>query len=865
MKRSLKGNKISLFSLVALLGIGAYWLRTGSHSEVVENFQGQRVPSSTRPIYPWEISGPQGEMVLPDLLYAESAQNEQVMPTRLRLEGSQGGEVDYQIDRLIYPTLGNPKLYFKGDAEDAFLVVVRIEKEFLEKITYQIEAIKDSLFSVLRTAPVEKNGFSFYLIRREGRPVLEGSQIAVPSSFVLPVTPTRIEIHTGEGLPDEFNYRKTLKFYFDQKTMAQIAPDLYDLRFEAKQEGRLKYHEFQYNAVKVFEGVPSLDKYYAVNITDTQTSISSITQKILSNLSFKELTLDKFVGFVDFVNEAADEKIKNAAFITFAGDLHNGGSPVTLLTEQVATTYNSEAKVIVENLRKLRLPIFLTPGNHDGYASTGHVPSMIEGIEDDEGGRKDLKEVIQEHRPDYDWVEFERFLEATQDFPGGRHLDLFQGKYIRHFLHKSGKDWIEVPKEQRNIVLYDGFNQWKKTYGPLYYSWVYGRNHYISLNTYDLRQHRRTGWGMYTVNYGGNISPFQMAWLEREVANAEESKRDITMFAHHDPRGGHNGKDFPYYFRQIDYQGMSDSIVIYVKGEYLNPKLCAAIPKWAKSKNRSLDCLHDGLEEWMRSDPEFDCWLDQMVEKDGKKICDFTLKTAGKTVKKARHPVYSGYEFIDLLAKKVSIRTLILGHTHYNSIAILQPDDFLIPDRVVLDKITSDRLSELETVNPNRTRNLGNSTDRAPSFSKGRNSSKKPEATSKSGIFKDIDGYYKLDFEQSGHRFKRKLMGHELAVIRLTSASKITSQVLSLNSKPMYGFSVLEISVQKDDRNYPIAQVNRVYFYQRDDDASQFIEVGKSDLDRTASWLPEELRSKKIKLMFTPFLSNPLADLFHFE
>src|SRR5688572_10740641 len=58
---------------------------------------------------PWEVVSEQGETYLANVFYAEASENEQVMP--LALDGR------YAIDRMVYPTLGNPNLYVKDDAK----------------------------------------------------------------------------------------------------------------------------------------------------------------------------------------------------------------------------------------------------------------------------------------------------------------------------------------------------------------------------------------------------------------------------------------------------------------------------------------------------------------------------------------------------------------------------------------------------------------------------------------------------------------------------------------------------------------------------------------------------------------------------
>ena len=38
----------------------------------------------------------------------------------------------------------------------------------------------------------------------------------------------------------------------------------------------------------------------------------------------------------------------------------------------------------------------------------------------------------------------------------------------------------------------------------------------------------------------------QMEWLDRELARSRLTNEDVTILMHHDPRGGHNGKDLCY-------------------------------------------------------------------------------------------------------------------------------------------------------------------------------------------------------------------------------------------------------------------------------------------------------------------------------
>ena len=85
---------------------------------------------------PWEVISNHGETYLPNVFYADASQNEQIMPWAL------DGHV--QIDRLIYPTLGNPNLYTKSDATDEFVSVLRVEDAAWDFLGVKPETIPNS-------------------------------------------------------------------------------------------------------------------------------------------------------------------------------------------------------------------------------------------------------------------------------------------------------------------------------------------------------------------------------------------------------------------------------------------------------------------------------------------------------------------------------------------------------------------------------------------------------------------------------------------------------------------------------------------------------------------------------------------------
>ena len=258
-------------------------------------------------------------------------------------------------------------------------------------------------------------------------------------------------------MPEALRARRTVRLVFDSASLAAVPAGLYDLRFEAHQNGALArdaagrpVSELQYNAVRVFDSGPADNggRYSVVSLSDTQIAVGNMDESD---------TLPKLHNFVDFLSTTTDKRIRGAAFIIFNGDLHNSGSPTTLSSAAVASTYLAEARAILGELKNLPLPIFLVPGNHDGDVSMGDAPEMISLKEDVIG--KSMKQVVQAAQTQSPWPgltadAFEKYLDETGNALGGRHVDLVTGRYTRHAGATTWHDgWTRVPDSQRNLVL----------------------------------------------------------------------------------------------------------------------------------------------------------------------------------------------------------------------------------------------------------------------------------------------------------------------------------------------------------------------------------------------------------------------------
>lgn len=768
---------------------------------------------------PWEIVSNKGETYLPNVFYADASENEQIMPYAL------DGHV--MIDRLVYPTIGNPNLYTKSDPKDEFVVVLRIEDAAIAHLSPKIEPIEGSSLSRLVVPNDAETGFGVFLIPRQARDPNTESTKAISSgkgTDVVRIYPHEILVSPEPAdMPAVLKKRRTLRFVFRQGAMAKVPAGLYDLRFEVKRDNELyrpptaasPIFEYQFNAVRVFDTEP--DEYSVVNVTDTQVSVAG---------EYTTRTRKKLDELVHFINTTSDPNVRSSQFITFNGDLHNGGSPASLRQRTVAWTYNEEAKAIVSLLKYLPMPIFLTTGNHDGYVSTGQVPSAVRSLDTALG--TSLEEVIVEASPkawpDFSMTDYKSYIDKTAaaDALGGLHRDIFVGGFSRTSRVDGFAGWKELPRPDRNYVLYDGFSQWQKTYGPLYYSHKFGKNFYLSLNSFELRQHRRTGWGMYTVNYGGGMSDVQLQWVDRELLRAKADGSDVVVLAHHDPRGGHHGKDAGYYFEQLEYRGVSQSAINYLVGEVWNPAVCK-LPNWALPRDQAESCVHDGLQEWMRPDAEFDCSWEQRRP-------DFTCDE-----QKALDPFASGVELVKRLTSSSQVRTVLLGHTHYNALEVLQQGDELLPGKLPVDAGSAQKFATLEVENPIR----GFSELQAASGTRALDYDH--QALGITPLERSFANFA-TQYERSVSGWQQTLSGQlgprELVIMRLVSNADLASQTYS-GGKNALGFAVLHLTKRTDARAVAEPQINKATFFANVGEA-KYDMIGTIDIDRTTSLRPHD-------------------------
>jgi hypothetical protein len=271
------------------------------------------------------------------------------------------------------------------------------------------------------------------------------------------------------------------------------------------------------------------------------------------------------------------------------------------------------------------------------------------------------------------------------------------------------------------------------------------------------------------------------------------------------------------------------------------------------SKKKKLSCLHDGAQEWMRPDPQFDC-ENEHLHTSGPKAgeCNQELFLPTPENRGRRHPVFSGFQMVHLMASSPRLRTVLLGHTHYNSIEMLQGGDALIPEKLLADYEQGRYFARLERSNPvrslSRRQELGiqeppratpvSSRNPAggPRRPEGAEPTGEPLDLEGNGILKDDEGFFVLLLNASHRPFERVVRDKDLAILRLTSAANLTDQDAIPEGTPVFGFSVLDVLSRPDARGYPEPQINRVTYYQGGVSGGNFRKLATVELDRQARW-----------------------------
>lgn len=116
------------------------------------------------------------------------------------------------------------------------------------------------------------------------------------------------------------------------------------------------------------------------------------------------------------------------------------------------------------------------------------------------------------------------FKEYSREYP--LCYELLQKFDVPTFVCPGNHDGYKRPFE-------DGFDFWKKYFGPLYYSFDFGDFHFLSINSYDWPAINRWSLSVIPLNWGGSIQQPQLQWIEQDLASHQSAL--TFMFMHHNP------------------------------------------------------------------------------------------------------------------------------------------------------------------------------------------------------------------------------------------------------------------------------------------------------------------------------------------
>jgi len=264
---------------------------------------------------------------------------------------------------------------------------------------------------------------------------------------------------------------------------------------------------------------------------------------------------------------------------------------------------------------------------------------------------------------------------------------------------------------------------------------------------------------------------------------------------------------------------VQQSMSNYLLQEIWNPAACTSLPGWARPESTTdEECVHDGLQEWMGPDLRFDCGP---TAKDETGSCRPDLM-----VDSSQHAYrFGAYQLVDLLANTPNIRTMLLGHTHMNTLEVLRQGQVIVPVQFTDEQLHD--FATLEVQNPARGYAWQNelSGQMPPDYD--------PDALPEAQIEARMRQLRNL-YEGAARSTTQVLGGdpnRELVVLRTTCNAVLTSQD-DLGGTPAVGFAVLSLSRKSDARGVELPQVNRARYYQQDE-TNKYRALGDIEIPRT--------------------------------
>jgi hypothetical protein len=350
----------------------------------------------------------------------------------------QEGEIRAFITHVHYPTLGCPALLGPGQRMQVLLSLIR------------------------GTKPEE---ISLYLMDRHG-----GENTEYP--LALDGAPEKL----GPG-PD--GMRELWRFQVQTEDQPR---GLFDLVMKWK-----TLRETQRNSVRLYKEITGQEDVLLCG--DSQFHLQN--QRCLERFVERVNKLD--VAWIAMIGDVCDNAIVSTNNIVKLAWKAKPG--------EVTNHYEQEYQRSHEILQRLRHPILLMPGNHDG-------------------------------------------MTAYKDYLKGTPSDVFVGK------------------DPENVTVYDGLHAYRQTFGPTYYSFDWGRTRYFCANSFELDRRDRLGFHGIVANWGGWMRSEQLGWLKRELSSATDKQMNKVMLIHHDPRGGSEGKQLGHYHNLREYDLNSTGAIV---------------------------------------------------------------------------------------------------------------------------------------------------------------------------------------------------------------------------------------------------------------------------------------------------------------
>ena len=196
------GTKRGWLSLLTVLGVASIIAGCGSDGgsdggqdptntgDVKPNGGGDNasdvpdLPASALNERPWEVVSNKGESYLTNVFYADPSENEQIMPWAI-------DDTHVQIDRLIYPTIGNPNLYVKSDSEDEVVLVLRIEDNAYDHLLpSRTPEGNGSPLSAVTLKQDDDNAINFFLVAKSARSAAESPSAQQSGAGIYKIKPS---------------------------------------------------------------------------------------------------------------------------------------------------------------------------------------------------------------------------------------------------------------------------------------------------------------------------------------------------------------------------------------------------------------------------------------------------------------------------------------------------------------------------------------------------------------------------------------------------------------------------------------------------------------------------------------------------